>query len=75
MHIIIAKFRCGGYYAVYLSTLYAYPGTHVLGAEEEAFIEGALVADDSLEFCTSCVIPIFLPIPLTLFNRPDVIIS
>ena len=71
----IAKFCCGEYCTGYCITSYAQPGTRVIGAEEKAFLGGALVAKDSPEFCVIHDIPIFSPVPLILFNHLDVTIS
>ena len=55
----IAKFCCGKYCTGFRSTLYAHPGTRVLGAEKKLFLEGVLVADYSLEFRIIHNIPVF----------------
>ena len=46
----IAKLRCGKYCNGNHSTLYYHPVKRVLGTEEEAYIEGALVSNVSPEF-------------------------
>ena len=48
------KLCCGKYCTSKRGTLYALPVTCVFGAEENAFLEGPLVADYYPEFCGIC---------------------
>ena len=45
----------------------------MIGREENEFIEGALVANDSLEFHVIHVIPIFFNVLEIIFNQMNVI--
>ena len=62
------KSSFGEYCTSNSSTPYDQPVTHVFGTEEKAFFEGALVADNYLEFCTIHGIPIFFTVQPLPFN-------